>query len=198
MIKRILLFLCLALAAQADTPVTSTDFWQVYQDLPQVQHARLTQTLDDTLFEYLLSDQPIDHKAAVINALSWDSKAMPRNFVVFEERLVSKYGVTREKLKDKLSAHEAFCLGYVNALDQYGVPSFALPYLYQARQKMPRSFTVAMITSIVEAQDVYDQWEKIWPIVVKPTRKRDLHMDMRPAAKEAIFDYLNLYQEYAK
>ncbi len=198
MIKRIFLFLCLTLAAAADSPVTSTDFWEVYQDLPEVQQARLHQALDPALIEFLTSEHPIDHKAAVINALSWDGKAQPRNFVVFQEHLTVKYGVPEDKLKDKLSAHEAFCLGYINALDQYVVPSFALPYLHKARRELPRSFTVAIITSIVEAQEVYDQWEKIWPIVVKPTRNRDLRQDMRPAAKEAIFDYLNLYREYAR
>lgn len=198
-ILTMLLFLFLGLPVKADSPLTGTDFWQAYQDVPEVMRAREHQALDEVLIAYLMGEHPIDHKAAVINALSWNSKVQPRNFVVFEEMLAAKYDTVPEpdKLVEHLTAHEAFCLGYINAMDQYTVPSFSLPYLYAARRQMPRSFTVAMLTSIVEAQDVYDQWEKIWPIVSKPTHKRDLVMDMRPAAKEAILAYLELYKEYA-
>ena len=59
--------------AFADSPLTSTTFYQAYLDVLIVKQADQTHRLDRAMGDYLLNDQnPFDVKLAVINALSWE------------------------------------------------------------------------------------------------------------------------------
>ncbi|MCF6150568.1 MAG: hypothetical protein E3K37_18215 [Candidatus Kuenenia sp.] len=56
----------------ADSPLTSTEFYEAYMDVKMVQRAHLQNVMGIEIAEFLSSpDNPIDEKAAVINALSW-------------------------------------------------------------------------------------------------------------------------------
>ncbi|MCC7212305.1 MAG: hypothetical protein IT451_10775 [Candidatus Brocadia sp.] len=56
----------------ADSPITATDFYEAYKDAKMVQRAHLEGVMGVEIAEYLSSpENPVDHKAAVINALSW-------------------------------------------------------------------------------------------------------------------------------
>ena len=193
-----LIGLLVQLAAQADSPVTSTDFWAVYSDIPQVQQAHEKKRLDAALVEFLLSNAPLDHKAAAINALAWDYQGVPRNWVFFREKLAEKYKLDPDQVEPRLTSQESFCLGYITARDSHGSPSFAVPLLKTARKGLPRSFTVALVATIVDAQVVRSQWDKIWPITQKTLRDKSLKMDMRPQARDEILKYMRLYEKHAK
>ena len=70
--KRFLLLIFLSVI-NADSPITSTDFYKAYLHIPEVEEAHTIGVLSEGIAEYLLnSDNSLDKKAAVINALSWD------------------------------------------------------------------------------------------------------------------------------
>lgn len=55
--------------ASADSPITSTEFYEAYMDVKMVQRAHLQSVLGFEIAEFLSSpENPIDEKAAVINA----------------------------------------------------------------------------------------------------------------------------------
>src|SRR6478609_8396973 len=61
-----------AMAAHADSPLTSVDWASAYAELPAVAKAK-TEGLP-AVMPMLLGDQPVDQKLAVINALGWGEK----------------------------------------------------------------------------------------------------------------------------
>ncbi|OGW14126.1 MAG: hypothetical protein A3G93_03715 [Nitrospinae bacterium RIFCSPLOWO2_12_FULL_45_22] len=71
----VLIFALIPLASikvHADSPVTSTPFSDAYMDIEIVRKAGTAGVLDSEMAGYLSSKKnPIDKRAAVINALSW-------------------------------------------------------------------------------------------------------------------------------
>ena len=58
--------------SRADSPITATDFYEAYMDVKMVERAHLERVMGLEIAEFLTSpENPIDVKAAVINALSW-------------------------------------------------------------------------------------------------------------------------------
>ena len=56
----------------ADSPITTTKFFKAYLDVKMVERAHLEGVMGLEIAEFLTSpENPIDVKAAVINALSW-------------------------------------------------------------------------------------------------------------------------------
>jgi len=181
--------------ALADSPLTSTPFYEVYRDVPAVAKADSSHQLDDELCRFISNPEiPIDHRAAVINALGWNFDGQ-KNALVFREFLSRKYRVSAEKVDKKLTPDESFAMGYLLALDDYFNPEPGVPYLQKARKKMSRSYTVAMVTGLVEAQAAFDSsWCQMWQFYATaelrfPEEKRDL----RPAAHSIVEDYMRLY-----
>lgn len=177
----------LAVPSLADSPLTSTDFWQVYTDVPQVVSAHELGELNESLCAYLLSSATIDRKAAVINALGWNIDGK-QNAVIFREALVKKYA--SPDLESKWSAEEAFCLGYLMAMDDYQHSEPALPYLRKAHQAKPRSYTVAIVEALVQAQNTTD-FEEGWRIVARLQQDKRLNKDLRGGARAAILEYMS-------
>jgi len=71
--KHLLYYLFFLSIANADSPITSTDFYKAYLHIPEVEEANKVGVLSDKIAQYLLdSENSLDKKAAVINALSWD------------------------------------------------------------------------------------------------------------------------------
>ncbi len=184
-LKTFLLMLALTLPSLADSPLTSTDIWEAYQDMPNVVLARKVRLLDSELGAYLLSPISIDRKAAVINALSWDIKGKD-NAQRFRKLLEEKY--CTPQFDSRLSAQESFCLGYLMALDHYQDVSAALPYLEAARKALPKSFTVAIVTALAQAQQTSD-FEAATAIVQRVLQNRSLRQDLRGRSRELIAEY---------
>ncbi|HEY9827555.1 MAG TPA: hypothetical protein V6D19_19125 [Stenomitos sp.] len=181
----------------ADSPLTSTPFSNAYQDYEIVQRAKRTGILDLTMAEYLSSPSaPIDIKAALINALSWDFKGK-KNAVLYRYFLGVKYGRTLEEglSPNAMTADEAFAMGYLTAMDDYFNPDKALPFLRVAFTKKPDSLTVGMIRGLVQAQSAFDSnWCTVWRKVSAPSTNSDLQPDLRPQAKAIILDYMRGYE----
>src|SRR3990170_773368 len=137
-----LLFLFPA-TTHADSPITATKFYEAYMDVKMVERAHLEGVMGLEIAEFLTSpENPIDVKAAVINALSWrfDGKS---NAELYAYYLALLYHVSITELDTEfLSADEIFCIGYLTAMDDYFHPEKALPILEEAYKTMGNSFTV--------------------------------------------------------
>lgn len=182
--------------ARADSPLTSTNFWRAYRDVPEVVVAHDIERLNTRLACYLLSKAPIDRKAAVVNALSWNLHGHD-NATLFREVLSQKYKTPPATVDARLTADECFCLAYLTALDDYLHPQRAATLAARARRGLPRSFTAAMVDALVQAQMALPHFDRVWRAVQPVLDDRHLVMDMRPAARALIVDYLRLYRPRA-
>jgi hypothetical protein len=194
--KKLALLLSLAsLPAWADSPLTSTNFWTAYKDVPEVATAHDIERLNTKLGYYLLSNASIDKKAAVINALSWNYNGR-QNAQLFTEILGQKYKTTdKAQLDKKINAQERFCLAYLTALDDYFNVDKAMVMAKQARRQLNNSFTVAIITELIEAQQSPGGATPLWKYVEPVFNDKKLKQDLRPAGRKVIFDYMALYKK---
>jgi hypothetical protein len=180
----------------ADSPLTSTPFSEAYQDYELVQRAKRAGILDLDMAAYLSSvSAPVDIKAALINALSWDINGK-NNALLYRYFLGVKYGKTIAVLDPAtLTADEVFSLGYLTALDDYFRPEKALPFLKTAQSRKPESLTVALVLGLTQAQAAFDSnWCLMWRRVKAPATNTDLQPDLRPQAKAIILDYMQGYE----
>ncbi len=202
MLMVVLIFVLIPLVSvkvHADSPVTSTPFSDAYMDIEIVIKAKATGVLDSEMAGYLSSKKnPIDKKAAVINALSWryGGKDNTDRYVAYLEKV---YSVSPEKLDiNSVRVDEIFCLGYLTLMDDYFHPEKALPLLEKAGKKMKDSLTVSMILAIARAQYVTDadaDWCELWKLTEDVLQNKELKCDLRPRAKKIILDYMTLYKD---
>jgi hypothetical protein len=191
-----------AAGSRADSPLTSTDFFPHYKDVTAVAHARF----GDELVGFLLGNAPIDQKAAAINALGWkfEGRDYAARLVV---AIARKKGRPVEQLQlQNLNAEEAFVLGYLRAMDDYLNLTAIAPaaadvrrqrpaeLLAYAEQQMPESFTVAIISALVRAQENLgcETFRAVDRVTRRfPTARRD----MRARAVDGINGYIDLYMK---
>lgn len=193
--KFLLLPLLVPAYGWADSPLTSTDFWTAYKDVPEVVMAHDIERLNTRLGIYLSSNASIDKKAAVINALSWNINNK-ENSKLFLEILGQKYKTTDQvQISKRLTPEERFCLGYLTALDDYNHVDAALVLAQQARRQLGPSFTVAIVTELIEAQKNFGSGTSLWSFVSPVFADKKLKQDLRPAGRKVIFDYMALYKK---
>ena len=194
--KKLALLLSLAaLPAWADSPLTSTNFWTAYKDVPEVATAHDIERLNTKLGYYLLSNASIDKKAAVINALSWDFNGR-QNAQLFTEILGQKYKTSDPvQINKRMTAEERFCLAYLTSLDDYFHVDAALDLARQARRQLGSSFTVSIVTELIEAQKNFSGGTPLWNYVAPVLNDKKLKQDLRPAGRKVIFDYMALYKK---
>ncbi len=195
-------FLCCTfpVASRADSPITATVFYEAYRDVKMVERAHLEGIMGLEIAEFLTSpENPIDVKAAVLNALSWRFEGK-NNTELYAYYLALLYHVPVAELDTAfLSADEVFCIGYLTALDNYFHPEMALPLLEEARKMTKDSFTVSIILAITKAQLAFDSdWCEIWKLTEEVLQNKELKQDLRPEAVKMIVDYLILYREYCR
>lgn len=192
----ILILICSSIFA--DSPLTSTDFHEKYLDIKQVQQAKASSILNLELATVLCSpDFSIDLKAALINALGWDINGKA-NAELFKYYLGLKYQKRIDLLKPELlTADELFSLGYLSALDNYFSVREAEEILKLAALKNPKSQTVQVILSLVQAQGLMDRdWCLVWQSFDSVISRKDLSEDLRKDALNVVFEYMVLYKEH--
>lgn len=184
----------------ADSPITATDFYEAYQDVKMVQRAHLEGVMGVEIAEFLSSQEnPVDVKAAVINALSWRFEGK-NNAELYTYYLGLLYHMSVPELDtDFLSADEIFCLGYLIAMDNYFHPENAISLLEEADKLTKDSFAVSIVLALAKAQIAFEKdWCEAWKITERVLKNTDLKQDLRPEAKKIIVDYMILYREYCK
>lgn len=180
-------------SAWADSPVTSTPFAEAYLDYAAVRVARRSGIMTNQIAAYLAAPStPLDVKAAVINALSWDIEGK-HNADAYCRMAYRQ--LRREVDLDALRGDELLVLGYLVLMDDYGHPEYALPLLAQACRKLPKSYTVAMIHAIAQSQkDAFDGRDGVWSHMEAVTEDESLNGDMRIGALRVIMAYMELYR----
>lgn len=182
---------------QADSPLTSTPFHEKYTDVDIVLQAEQSGTINREIADYLHNENnPIDIKAAVINALGWDfnGKNNSREYTMI---IYNTYVISDDMIS--ASTDEAFILGYLHAMDNYMDPDYALPYLKTAKENNSKSYTVNIIYRLVQAQKAMNtDFCKAWNYVNKVYLDDDLNSDMREDARKLIYDYMINYKGYCK
>ena len=194
------LLLIFPAASRADSPITATGFYEAYLDVKMVERAHLEGVMGLEIAEFLTSpENPIDVKAAVINALSWrfDGK---NNAELYAYYLALLYHVSVTELDTEfLSAGEVFCIGYLTVMDDYFHPEKALPILEEAHKVMKESFTVSIILALTRGQKAMDyDWCEVWRLTEEVLKNKELKQDLRHEAMKMILDYMVLYKEYCK
>lgn len=183
----------------ADSPITSTQFYKAYRDIELVQEAKLSGTLNKRIFDYLSSPtNPIDVKAAIINALGWKLEGK-NNAGLFLQFLSEKYRMILEPRNintDILHADEVFCIGYLEAMDDYFHPEKSIQLLETAKKRRGDSFTVSIVLALVRAQEAMgSNWCTVWELTESVLSDKSLKQDLREEAKKIIIDYMILYRD---
>lgn len=201
--KKILLFIWISIAylnVHADSPITSTDFYSAYSNYPIVMSAKSSGVLDNVMISFLLDDkQPLEIKVAVINALSWNFDGK-NNAELFKKALTKKYKKDFNDIKlTKFEDYELLCLGYLTVMDDYFNPKYAIDYLNVAREKNNKSFVIAMIKALIQAQIYIDgDWCALWNVYHDVMTDDSLIQDMNEAAIAIIDEYMSGYSGYCQ
>lgn len=192
----LLLFISALLPAVADSPLTSTSWWQYYENKDVVKSAREFGCNNEVLECLVNSNYTLDLRLAVVNALGWNINNQS-NGALFLDYYREKYGEPSDVTS---MPGETLCvLAYLLALDNYFDVDVALDVAALALEKSPRSRGVAMIHSLIKAQKLMDDdWSKIYPTVSKVAENQSLKRDFSDFAVEQIMEYINEYKEYAK
>lgn len=211
----LLLFLSvgfLSSPAHADSPLTSTNFYKAYLNVPVVRQAKNMRSLKGLPLDFLIKKEPLGIQAAVVNAFGWKFRGQ-NNALRYASALAKDLKTPLFKLKVKqLAAHHLFVLGYLLAMDDYfnlkaikkgakGVLGLdALTLLGMASKKLSGHFSVQMVYSLALSQkrmkksfcDVHLLTQKVLDNF--PSGKRDL----RPRAVKIIVGYTKLYKSSCK
>lgn len=190
----LIFFLLLPLSIFADSPLTSTPICNAYEDKEIVMKAKTEGKMNSEIAQYLhKKSNPVDVKAAVINALGWDFNGKKNAeiycSIVFEKQIT-------ESDISSLSANDNFVIGYLKALDDYFYPYKAVPFLREAQKEMNDSYTVSIILALVRAQNA--DFCSSWKYVNKVFRNKYLEKDLRKDAEKIIYDYMVLYKNDCK
>jgi hypothetical protein len=198
--KRISLLLTFALVitflpARADSPLTSTPFWQAYNDLPEVIHAsKLLGRIDKKTIDFILNEEVgVDSRMAAINALSWNVGGQ-NNAEALLQAIRSRFKV---KSPDELNGDDAASLlalyAYMKSMDNYFDVKEALSIASKALLLEPANFTINMIRSLILAQDVMDH--DFCKVYTSMNHLKELERgDFRDEAMKIIFDYIDIYR----
>ena len=200
--KNKLLLYCLFFlsTATADSPITSTDFYKAYLHISEVEEANKVGVLSEGMAQYLLdSENSIDKKAAVINALSWDFDRKINAFL-FKRHLKAKYQVKDDidSLIKVMNDEELFCLGYMTVMDNYFDPEKSLIYFESASSSIRESYTFQIINALVKTQSLLedqDKWCRIWTTINAVETNKELKVDMNTGGRKIILDYIKIYKD---
>ncbi|MBD3922344.1 hypothetical protein H8B09_26550 [Paenibacillus sp. PR3] len=176
--------------AYADSPLTSTDFYRAYEDIDAVEAAKKGGMTKETAAFLSSEEQPIDEKAAVINAIyAGGSEWKDRHYADDYAKLV--FSKTLDALNPaELGGDDLFVLGYLNVMDHY-LQVDNVAWLVKAKQALPSSLTVSLIYAVAFSQMEFDC---SWEYVRQTLEDSNLQADLRPEAVDFITDYMKLYE----
>lgn len=189
--------LCCTFSLHADSPLTSAYFAINYYEYPIVGIAETGHEITDEVAKFLLDEtNPIDVKAAVINAIGWNYDGT-NNAQKFKEYLAKSHLTSTEKLiLSDLTADELMCMGYLIAMDDYFVMDEAINILELAVNKNQTSFTINLILTLVKAQKAMDlDFCKVWSLTSGLLNDKDLKRDIKTSAIQGVVDYMILYKQ---
>ena len=183
----------------ADSPLTSTDFYKAYLDVPMVQEALNSKgKMSNEMMEYIVVDtNPLEIKLAIINAIGWEHKGImisKRFFasVMSKKKYQTELGGDFMAFNWNATADELICYAYMKALDNYFDVVGAFEIAGDAVRKSPDSFAVNMIYNLVKAQGLNDFGENCYASKMFLSLKDNpqLKMDMKKESLSYVFEYM--------
>ena len=196
--KLIILFLLISQHTFADSPLTSTDFYKAYLDIPLIQKtANSKGVLTDEVFEYLSSKNSLDKKVALINALKWDFDGKNNSVLYIKKLLVLHKNYTLTNFYQKATPEELLCYGYLKAMDDYFDVKRASVFTSRAQKLNPGSYTIAVINHLITAQMTdRNNWCEIFSGFDTIKQNKLIKVDFRTKASGIIYEYLKNYKDY--
>ncbi len=200
--KKTLLFLLFTFSINsvfADSPLTSTDFYKAYMDVPMVQEASASKgRITNDMMEYINDDvNPLEIKLAIINAIGWEHKGIMISkmyfmFVMNKKKYKTDFGGEYSAFKWYATRDELICFAYMKALDNYFDVVDAFEMAGEAVRKYPDSFGVNMIYNLIKSQGLALVGETCYAsklfLALKDNPK--LKMDMRKESMIYVFEYM--------
>jgi hypothetical protein len=198
--------LCITLfnnTINADSPLTSTDFYKAYLDVPEVLEASKSDgVLSSNFFNFLnAKENKIDAKIALINALKWNLKGKKNAQVYINKLFTLNKNYTSNNFYLKASAEELICYSYIKAMDNYFDVNKALVFANKALEIKPKSLTINMIHSLIKAQTkIYNQdnWCEIYKLASSVIKNNSFNKDFRKQAILVIRKYTDFYKKDCK
>ena len=192
--------LCITLfnnTINADSPLTSTDFYKAYLDIPEVLEASKSDgVLSSNFFNFLnAKENKIDAKIALINALKWNLKGKKNAQVYINKLFTLNKNYTSNNFYLKASAEELICYSYIKAMDNYFDVNKALVFANKALEIKPKSLTINMIHCLIKAQtkiDNQDNWCEIYKLASSVIKNNSFNKDFRKQAIQIIRNYTDL------
>lgn len=201
--------LLVASAARADSPLTSSELWLGYEDLPAVQAALKAEAQADAVgpaLDFLRTAAPHDQKTAVMFALAHAGQANPAPFL---EALAAQKKKPLSRLRETdLTPPERFVVGTLGALagldeevpEKGSPPLLAVPplrLLDAAAAALPQDFAVQYVRALARAQRAMTgPWCEVFrgPDAVLRRFPEPLRTLRAPALASAT-TYLELYEK---
>ena len=182
---------------KADSPLTSTGFWEAYQKERIIKYARAKGKMNKKIAKFLMKPEvSMGLKAAVCNSLGWNFDGQ-KNALFFLNLLVEEYHFSMDKIDwNKLSADELACYGYLLAMDDYFHPGNGLQAMNLALEKNGKSLAIQMLVALVKSQIAFDEdWCAVYTVVQSVNENKSLDADLNETAREIIMEYIRLYQD---
>ena len=198
--KLLILILLISQYTFADSPLTSTDFYKAYMDVPLVQEALNSKgKITNEMMAYINSEtNSLEVKLAIINAIGWNVKGNKSSklyfkFVMNKKKYKSDFGGDYTAFNWNATADELICYAYMKALDNYFDVSDAFEVAGLALKKNPNSFAVNMIYNLIKAQGLISYGETCYAKKMFNTLKNNpnLTADMKKEAMPFIFEYMD-------
>jgi len=198
--KKLLLIILLSLSTNvifADSPLTSTDFYRAYLDIPLISKTSLSKgVLTDVQFNYLISKNSIDKKIALINSLKWSINGKNNAVLYFNKLKLIHKEYTNKNFYNKGSSEELICYAYLKAMDNYFDVKTASLFSAQASKIDPKSYTICLINQLITAQMFVTSNEscEVYTSLKAVKENQDLSVDFRSEASVIIFKYTDIYK----
>jgi hypothetical protein len=195
-----------ASTAHGDSPLTSTDFYRAYMDVPEVAEA-VGARMDEDIYNILQSDDyDLDVKVAIINAMGWTFGGQDNASVYMDFYMADHDKAVVDE--QYMSGEDLLLLSYMVSMDDYFTMSPVEPgaegvlgmsgveLALAASERVPDDFTVRMISALVIAQEAMDyDWGYVFE-ACDFVMKEALVRNMREEAIDIIMDYIGLYYGY--
>ena len=195
----ILLLSFIGVNIYADSPITSTDFYNAYMDIPVVKNCK-PRKLDKITLAYLADNSnPLDVKLAIINKIGWDRKSNYSkkylNYIIKKNDFKNNSGFKYIAYLQSAKTEELICYAYLRSMDNYFFLDNAPAIAITALKKSPESKAIQLITSLIKAQVILGLDDACY--MYKPFKEiKDNTMlkdDIKPEAVNIIYEYMDLY-----
>ena len=206
MLKRLTLICLLTISSAAlvfaDSPLTSTHFWTVYQaskdatpKFPPYEMFDASGWSDGVMAFLCNADIPVEHRLCLINYIGWDFNGQ-HHYPELVTYYVKHNGIdSKQHVFDGMSGEQMIVFAYVKAMDDYFDVRRADVLGKEAVRRSPDSRAVAMISALIRAQiDLDGDWENIYPVCHKVETNKNLRNDFSRECIDKIMEYINLYK----